>query len=268
MGVEEEGEEEGAKRQRSSPPQVVPCRDFAPLTIAPPPSSASTHPSSLTLSQLSPLHLPPVSSPSPSLYSSYNFPTSSSSGFPTSSPSLLSTFPTSSPSLPSTALPWTLTPPQTPQTPQTPQPFHFTFPTQTFHFPQTLQDDQMSHQRKLLPKPSPSSSHPLAPSHYSHPYGQAPHRAPQPPQAPVPPSPQPPSHLTYLMEKSLGSVRRWRENGSTIQVFYCAVCAMMLDTEERVVRHITSRHGEEAGEEGEGRGGGEEGERCRGCAAG
>merc|ERR1719319_1473330 len=120
MGVEEEGEEEGAKRQRSSPPQVVPCRDFAPLTIAPPPSSVSTHPSSLTLSQLSPLHLPPVSSSSPSLYSSYNFPTSSSSGFPTSSPSLLSTFPTSSSSLPSTPLPWTLTPPHPPNPPALP----------------------------------------------------------------------------------------------------------------------------------------------------
>lgn len=53
-------------------------------------------------------------------------------------------------------------------------------------------------------------------------------------------------------------------NNYPLQVFYCAVCAMMLDTEERVVRHITARHGEEAGEEGKGVG--EEGERCRGCA--
>jgi len=48
--------------------------------------------------------------------------------------------------------------------------------------------------------------------------------------------------LSFLFEKSLGSVRRWRENGITIQVFYCAVCECPTDSEERLRTHIETFH--------------------------
>ena len=48
--------------------------------------------------------------------------------------------------------------------------------------------------------------------------------------------------LSFLFEKSLGSVRRWRENGITIQVFYCAVCDCPTDNEERLRTHIETFH--------------------------
>ena len=48
--------------------------------------------------------------------------------------------------------------------------------------------------------------------------------------------------LSFLFEKSLGSVRRWRENGITIQVFYCAVCQMPTDSEDRMRTHIETFH--------------------------
>lgn len=52
-----------------------------------------------------------------------------------------------------------------------------------------------------------------------------------------------PPLVTLLMEKTLGSVRRWRENGATIQVFYCCVCSMPIDSEDAVVKHVSSQHG-------------------------
>jgi len=59
------------------------------------------------------------------------------------------------------------------------------------------------------------------------------------------PEPKPMSQaLSFLFEKSLGSVKRWRENGVTIQVFYCAVCQMPTDNEERMRTHIEAYHGE------------------------
>merc|ERR1712037_67117 len=52
-----------------------------------------------------------------------------------------------------------------------------------------------------------------------------------------------PPLVTLLMEKTLGSVRRWRENGATIQVFYCCVCSMPIESEDAVVKHVSSQHG-------------------------
>jgi len=57
------------------------------------------------------------------------------------------------------------------------------------------------------------------------------------------PEPKPMSQaLGFLFEKSLGSVRRWRENGLTIQVFYCAVCQLPTDSEDRMLKHIEAFH--------------------------
>ena len=49
--------------------------------------------------------------------------------------------------------------------------------------------------------------------------------------------------LHFLYEKSLNSVRRWRENGLTVQLFYCVVCGLPTDDEERMKRHIELHHG-------------------------
>ena len=49
--------------------------------------------------------------------------------------------------------------------------------------------------------------------------------------------------LHFLYEKSLNSVRRWRENGLTVQLFYCVVCGLPTDEEERMKRHIELYHG-------------------------
>jgi len=48
--------------------------------------------------------------------------------------------------------------------------------------------------------------------------------------------------LNYLYEKSLNSVRRWRENGLTVQLFYCIVCQFPSDDEQRLRQHIDSQH--------------------------
>ena len=48
--------------------------------------------------------------------------------------------------------------------------------------------------------------------------------------------------LSFLYEKSLGSVRRWRENGLTVQLFYCVVCSFPADSEERMKAHIETLH--------------------------
>ena len=48
--------------------------------------------------------------------------------------------------------------------------------------------------------------------------------------------------LSYLYEKSLSSVRRWRENGLTVQLFYCVVCGLPSDSEQRIKSHIENRH--------------------------
>jgi len=50
--------------------------------------------------------------------------------------------------------------------------------------------------------------------------------------------------LSFLFEKSLGSVQRWRENGITVQVFYCTVCQMPTDNEDRMRTHIECFHSE------------------------
>ena len=48
--------------------------------------------------------------------------------------------------------------------------------------------------------------------------------------------------LSFLYEKSLGSVRRWRENGLTVQLFYCVACSFPADSEERMKAHIETLH--------------------------
>ena len=70
--------------------------------------------------------------------------------------------------------------------------------------------------------------------------------------------------LSFLYEKSLGSVRRWRENGLTVQLFYCVVCSFPADSEERMKTHIESLHQDLSR-------GGQEGlepglHQCKGCS--
>ena len=48
-------------------------------------------------------------------------------------------------------------------------------------------------------------------------------------------------HLMY--EKSLNNAQRWRENGLTVQLFYCIVCQFPCDDDERMKAHIESLHG-------------------------
>ena len=48
--------------------------------------------------------------------------------------------------------------------------------------------------------------------------------------------------LNFLYEKSLNNARRWRENGLTVQLFYCIVCQFPADDEERMKRHIETFH--------------------------
>ena len=48
--------------------------------------------------------------------------------------------------------------------------------------------------------------------------------------------------LHFLYEKSLNCVRRWRENGLTVQLFYCVVCQLPTDDEERLKTHIETFH--------------------------
>ena len=48
--------------------------------------------------------------------------------------------------------------------------------------------------------------------------------------------------LHFLYEKSLNCVRRWRENGLTVQLFYCVVCQLPTDDEERLKAHIETFH--------------------------
>ena len=66
--------------------------------------------------------------------------------------------------------------------------------------------------------------------------------------------------LSFLYEKSLASVRRWRENGLTVQLFYCAVCQLPVDCEERVRSHIETAHVHQGVQ-----GAGQQGHHCKGC---
>ena len=66
--------------------------------------------------------------------------------------------------------------------------------------------------------------------------------------------------LSFLYEKSLASVRRWRENGLTVQLFYCAVCQLPVDCEERVRSHIETAHVHQGLQ-----GAGQQGHTCKGC---
>ena len=166
----------------------------------------------LTLDQLSPLSLPPTTSPY--LYSSLP--------------------PSSAPSSPSYSG-YNLTPPQTPQA-------TFSFPLPFSHPSSFPNEENKPHIRKILPKPlSPPTqpnSHPSYPTYttstpapyptsYTYSQGTQP-SYPRGPPYPAPyhyvqpreagPSPTHSAQLSYLYEKTLGSVRRWRENGSTIQV--------------------------------------------------
>ena len=64
--------------------------------------------------------------------------------------------------------------------------------------------------------------------------------------------------INFLYEKSVSNVRRWRENGLTVQLFYCAVCQLPVDSEERLRTHIQTRHQDGQSQD---RGGME----CKGC---
>jgi len=127
--------------------------------------------------------------------------------------------------------------------------------------------NQTIHIRPLLPSPSTSTPPTSMYSHSSQ--SQALSAAIPPPLMPVYPTQQYPAYhhlpfpsnpypmlaqqfiqkpepmsqaLSFLFEKSLGSVRRWRENGITIQIFYCTVCQCPTDSEERLRTHIETFH--------------------------
>ena len=73
--------------------------------------------------------------------------------------------------------------------------------------------------------------------------------------------------LSFLYEKSLASVRRWRENGLTVQLFYCVVCSFPADSEERMKAHIESLHQDLSRGGKEGMAASKPGvERCKGCS--
>jgi len=48
--------------------------------------------------------------------------------------------------------------------------------------------------------------------------------------------------METLIEKSLNNVRRWRENGKTLQVYYCCLCSSPTDTVDRMKSHIRLLH--------------------------
>ena len=49
--------------------------------------------------------------------------------------------------------------------------------------------------------------------------------------------------ISFLYEKSLNNAQRWRENGLTVQLFYCIVCQFQCDDDERMKSHIECIHG-------------------------
>jgi len=105
---------------------------------------------------------------------------------------------------------------------------------------------QVSHQSQppsLQPVyPAGPSSYPQLPQHTSYPYQT--HPTSQYNNLPAKMSPS----LSYLYEKSLGSVVRFRENGSTIQIFRCCVCELPTDSEDRLRTHLTSNHSDLSGD--------------------
>ena len=49
--------------------------------------------------------------------------------------------------------------------------------------------------------------------------------------------------INFLYEKSLNNAQRWRENGLTVQLFYCIVCQFPCDDDGTMKSHIESLHG-------------------------